>query len=68
MLAVTGSGIDDVLRGVASLVWPAVALIAIIIFAPENRDVLRRIRKGKEFGHEIELDISGIDRGLRSPL
>jgi len=61
VLSVTGAGIEDVLRGVAYLLWPLVALLAIIVFRPEIRDVLRRIRKGKFFGQEIELDKS-LDR------
>jgi len=58
MLGVTGSGVENVFKGIAALLWPAVALTAVLLFRPEIRDLLRRIRKGKLLGQEIELDES----------
>jgi hypothetical protein len=56
MLGVTGSGIEDILNGLAALMWPVVVITAIIIFTPEIRGFLRRIRMAKMFGGRVVFD------------
>jgi hypothetical protein len=56
MAGVTGSGIEDVLNGLAALMWPVVVFLAIFIFRPEIRGFLRRIRIAKLFGGKVVLD------------
>jgi hypothetical protein len=56
VLAVTGSGIEDVLNGIASVLWPLVVLLAIALFRPELRGALRRIRELTIFGNSFKFD------------
>ena len=56
MIGVTGAGTESILRGISSLLWPGVVLVGILIFKDELKDLLRRLRKGKVLGQEIELD------------
>jgi hypothetical protein len=56
MTAVTGSGIQDVLNGIASVLWPIVALLAIALFRPEIRSALRRIRELNIFGNSVKFE------------
>lgn len=46
------------LEAVASLLWPAFAFTIVIMFRQELGNLLRRIKSGKLFGQEIELDQS----------
>jgi hypothetical protein len=46
------------LQGIASLAWPVVALIALLMFRKELKSILGRLRKGKAFGTELELSES----------
>ncbi len=48
----------DLLRAVAALLWPALALVLFFTYKEDLRALLRRIRKGKLLGQEIELDAS----------
>jgi len=54
--ASTGKEFADILQAIASLAWPAAALIIAYWFRFEIRALLARIRKGKGFGIEFELD------------
>ncbi len=49
----------ELIRALASLLWPAFAFVALWLFRSELRELLRRLsrlRRGKVFGQEIELD------------
>ena len=54
MTAVTGSGIQDVLNGVASLLWPVVVLLSIALFRPEIRSAMKRISELNIFGNSVK--------------
>jgi hypothetical protein len=43
------------LQAIAALLWPLVALAALLMFRTQVRDLLGRLRKGKLLGQEIEL-------------
>jgi len=45
----------DLLRAVATLLWPILGFVALFSFRSQIRDLLIRLRKGKLFGQEIEL-------------
>ena len=45
----------DLLRAIAALLWPVVALIVLFAFRTQVRDVLGRLKRGKVLGQEIEL-------------
>ena len=51
----------ELLKAIAALLWPICAFVALFLFRPEIRGILRRIRKGKLLGQEVELDES-LDR------
>lgn len=55
-MGLTGSGAESLLRGIASLLWPAVVFLGLLLFKDELKDVLRRLRKGRFLGQEIEVD------------
>lgn len=38
--AMTGAGAEDAMKGVASLAWPGVALVAVVLFKTELRGAL----------------------------
>jgi len=42
----------------ASLLWPIVSLIIVLVFRADLAALLKRVRKGKIFGQEMELDPS----------
>lgn len=46
------------LEAIASLGWPAFAFTVVVMFREELNSLLQRIRSGKFFGQEIELDQS----------
>ena len=46
----------DLISALASLAWPIVVLVIVIWFGSDIRTVLARLRRGKFFGTEIELD------------
>lgn len=65
MLGVTGEGFESVMRGVAAILWPLTVVAIVALFRAEISDLLRRLRKGKVLGQEIELDrsIAELERG-----
>ena len=48
--------IELLLRGLEVLAWPLVVLVLVLVFKAKIRDVLGRMRKGKVFGQELELE------------
>jgi hypothetical protein len=46
----------ELLRGLAALLWPLVAVVALWLFRDPLRDLIRRIRRARFAGGEIELD------------
>lgn len=46
------------LQAIASLLWPLFAFTALFLFRPQIADLVKRLKKGKLFGQEIELDES----------
>jgi len=56
MTAVTGSGIQDILNGIASVLWPTVVLLAVALFRPEIRSALKRIRELSIFGNSVKFE------------
>jgi hypothetical protein len=58
IMAITAIGTSDLMKGLASLAWPVVALVALVLFRGEVGGLIKRIRKAKVFGQDIELDES----------
>jgi hypothetical protein len=54
--AATGKELADIPQAIASLAWPGAALVIAYWFRVEIRALLGRVRKGKGFGIEFELD------------
>lgn len=50
--------IADLIRAASSLLWPALGFYVLIRHEKQLKDVFGRLRKGKLFGQEIELDSS----------
>ena len=48
--------INELIVAVATLLWPIVTLILILVFRKDLTALLARVRKGKLFGQELELD------------
>ncbi len=48
--------INELILALAQLLWPIVTLIIVFVFRSDIAALLRRIRKGKLFGQEMELD------------
>jgi len=48
----------ELLRAISTLLWPAFALWLFFTYKEEIRALLRRIKRGKLFGQEIELEDS----------
>ncbi len=48
--------INELISAVAHLLWPIIVLALFIIFKIEIKTLLNRLRRGKIFGSEIELD------------
>lgn len=48
--------INELVIAISHLLWPIVALIIALVFRRDIAALLRRIRKGKLFGQEMELD------------
>ncbi|MDX1440156.1 MAG: hypothetical protein R3284_09655 [Rubricoccaceae bacterium] len=48
--------INGAIAALAKLLWPIVALIALLLFRKDITDLFHRLRKGKLFGQELELD------------
>ncbi len=49
------SELSELIRAIASLLWPAFAFIVLYLFKSQIADAIGRIRKGKLLGQEIEL-------------
>lgn len=50
----TTQDVADLLRAVASLAWPAVAFAALLLFRTEFAALLRRLRRGRAAGVELD--------------
>lgn len=48
--------INELIAALARLSWPIITLIIILVFRHDIAALLRRVRKGKLFGQEMELD------------
>lgn len=48
--------INEFFRSLAQFLWPIVILVIVKIFRPDISALMSRIRKGKLFGQELELD------------
>jgi len=48
----------DLIRAIASLLWPILAFVALCTFRSEIKEILSRLRRGKVLGQEIELEES----------
>jgi len=48
--------IASILQSLASLGWVAFAFVVLFVFRPDISQLSRRLRKGKFFGQEVELD------------
>ncbi len=46
----------NLLRAIAALLWPIFAFVALFLFRREIRKFLNRIKRGKLFGQEVELE------------
>jgi hypothetical protein len=46
------------LNAIATLLWPILAFVLLVMVRKELPDLLGRLRKGKFFGQEVELDKS----------
>lgn len=47
--------INEAIVAIATLLWPVVALIALLMFKKDIRQLFHRLRRGKFFGQEVEL-------------
>lgn len=52
------SEFSELLKAIASLLWPIFAFVALLIFKTQIADAISRIKKGKLLGQEIELSES----------
>lgn len=50
------SSLSELIRSIATLLWPLIVFFLIMRYNDEFRDLLKRLRKGKLLGQEIELD------------
>lgn len=48
--------INELLAAIAKLLWPLITIIIILLFRSDLSAILKRLRKGKLFGQEMELD------------
>lgn len=53
------TGVAELIRAVAALMWPILAFCAVWLFRPDIRELLARVRKGKVLGSEFEFDPRG---------
>lgn len=49
---------SNLIKALASLLWPILGFVVVYLFKEELRDLLRRLKKGKLFGQEVELEAS----------
>jgi hypothetical protein len=45
----------ELIQAVASLLWPIITLIIVLMFRGEITDLVKRLKRGKFFGQELEL-------------
>jgi hypothetical protein len=55
----------SLIQAIAALLWPLFAFTALFVFRSQIADIARRLKKGKLFGQEVELEES-LDRLTRS--
>lgn len=55
MNAIALKSIAEIVQAFAALLWPIVALVAIILFKNPIVDLLYRAKRGKILGQELEL-------------
>lgn len=48
----------DLISAIATLLWPLFAFVIVYIYKGEIRDLMRRIKRGKVLGQELELEKS----------
>lgn len=48
--------INELIVAIAHFLWPIITLIIVLVFRRDIAALLRRVRKGKLFGQEMELD------------
>jgi hypothetical protein len=48
--------INELIIAISKILWPIIVLAIVIIFKKEIASLIKRIRKGKLFGQELELD------------
>jgi hypothetical protein len=46
----------DLIRAIATLLWPLLAFAVVYVFKEQARELVSRLRRGKLFGQEIELE------------
>jgi hypothetical protein len=46
----------ELLRGIGALLWPVAVIVALALFKDEFRELLRRLRRAKVLGQELDLD------------
>ena len=56
----------EFLQAIAALLWPILAFITVLVFKHNLRDLIRRLKKGKLLGQELELDASLTDLEVKS--
>src|SRR5688572_23557579 len=45
----------ELLQAIASLLWPILTFVVILVFGKEIKDIIKRLKRGKLFGQELEL-------------
>lgn len=48
--------INDLIVAISKVLWPIIVLIIVIMFKKEIASLIKRLRRGKLFGQELELD------------
>jgi hypothetical protein len=51
-------GAANLIKAIAALLWPILCFAAVFLFKGEIRGLLHRLKKGKLFGQELELEAS----------
>jgi hypothetical protein len=52
------SQVADLIKAVAALLWPVLGFAIVFLFKGQIRELLHRLKKGKLFGQELELEAS----------
>jgi hypothetical protein len=50
--------VANLIKAIAALLWPILGFTALFLFKIQLRELLHRLRRGKLFGQELELDAS----------